>query len=65
MQAATKENIDQQTEASMSSGKSIVINKTNNSSIGGKSESGSIGESAVRNDDDSLLKAQKQSLRIV
>ena len=65
MQSATKENMDQQIESSLSPGESIVINKTNNSSIGGKSESGSIGESAVRNDDNSLLKAQRQSLRIV
>jgi hypothetical protein len=60
---ATNENMVAQNE-SLSSGEQIVVNnQTKNTSAGGKAQSSAIGETAVRNDDDSLMKVQKQSLR--
>lgn len=60
---ATNTNMVAQNE-SLSSGEQIVVNnQTKNTAAGGKAQSSSIGETAVRNDDDSLMKVQKQSLR--
>ena len=66
MVAVTKENLDNQIDAQADGGnQSITVNKTNNSSIGGKSESGSVGETSVRNDEDSLMRVMKGTLRMV
>jgi hypothetical protein len=65
MVAATNENMEAQQDTSVAGPATMVINKTNTSAMGGKSESGSIGETAVRNDEDSFLRTIKQSLRMV
>ena len=65
MVAATNENMEAQQDTSVAGGGTMVINKTNTSAMGGKSESGSIGEIAVRNDEDSFLRTIKGSLRMV
>ena len=65
MVAATNENMEAQQDTGGAGGGTMVINKTNTSAMGGKSESGSIGEIAVRNDEDSFLRTIKGSLRMV
>lgn len=64
MVSVTQANIESQQEQ-LSGGAPVVINKTNSSTVGGKSESVVIGETAVRNDEDSFLRTIKGSLRMV
>ena len=65
MVQATKENMESQIETQLGGAQSITLNKTNSSSIASNPDSSVISETVVRNDEDSLLKIMKGSLRMV
>jgi hypothetical protein len=63
LETVSKQNIDMQSEPNTTSGVPIVINGTTTNNTPGEASVESIGSSSVRNDDESLINAQRTTLR--
>ena len=64
VQAATNENVDLQSAWNQSS-QPIMMNNSSTRGVPGTSETGVVGKVRVRNDDDTILRALRQSIRTI